>query len=240
MADKLYTKAELSKKTLGDLRELLQENELEVQTDQERPTKAEMVAALLELDVPPEEDEELEDEVELDEELEDEDEELEDELDDIKEELDEEYDKSSAEVLDAVSKRGKAKAPAKAATAAKTKRVAKEADPDSLAAKQVASLLGTEAKTLRQFLRSDASTFEAVGSGGRYEFTEADVPKIKGEFDAWKAAHASRGQKRTEGSGRKTKSTEPAEEIEEVEEIEELEELDGELDDEELELEDEE
>jgi hypothetical protein len=54
--------------------------------------------------------------------------------------------------------------------------------------KQVAELLGTDPRTLRQFLRSSASTFVAVGSGARYDFTERDVPTIKKKFSEWSGA----------------------------------------------------
>lgn len=52
-------------------------------------------------------------------------------------------------------------------------------------AKQVATRIGTDAKTLRKFFRSPASPFEAVGQGGRYEFPEKMLPEIKVAFTAW-------------------------------------------------------
>lgn len=207
----LYTKDELSKKTLGELREMVLEHDLEFEED--KPSKRDMIEALLELDEPDDElDDELDDEVD-DEELDDPELPEDDEVDDIEDEP----------------------APKKA-RASKAKKATKSTDGENtLAAKQVATMLGTEAKVLRQFFRSPASTVEAVGSGGRYEFLESDVPKIKSEFEAWRSAHAARGTKR--GS---KKSTAVVEEIEEVESIEELEidELDDEIDDEDLELED--
>lgn len=164
-----------------------------------------------------------------------------DEADD--EELDDE--ELDEEELDEVDDAPKAKAAAKPKKEPKPKSAkalaAEAAGEETLAAKQVATALGTEAKTLRQFLRSDASTFEAVGSGGRYEFTANDVIGIRKEFEAWKAAHASRGGKR--GPNKSTEAAAAAPAIEEIEEIEELE--DDELDDtevadEDLELDDEE
>lgn len=212
----MYTKAELSKKTKADLLELIEEHDLEVDED---ATKSDLVEALLEVPEPDEdevEDDELDDEAE-DDEVED------DEVDDEEEDVVEEEPAPK-----------KSKKPAKKKT---------ESNENTLQAKQVATILGTEAKTLRQFFRSEASTVEAVGSGGRYEFLETDVPKIKEEFEAWKAAHASRGRGRPAGSGggRKAKKVAEAEIIEEVEEIEELEieELDDEIDEDDLELEDE-
>lgn len=203
-----FTKDELTKKPLADLKELAEENSIDI----EGLKKADIIDALLELE--DELDDELEDEVELDEE-----DELEAEDDDLEEEVDEPAPKKSA-----------AKKPAAKPAA---KKPASDDDSPTLAAKQVATILGTEAKTLRQFFRSPVSTVEAVGSGGRYEFLESDVPQIKEEFEKWRSAHAARGSKR--GPGKKAST--PVEEIEEVEDIEELEELD--LEDEELELEEE-
>jgi hypothetical protein len=54
--------------------------------------------------------------------------------------------------------------------------------------KQVAALIGTDPRTLRQFLRSPSSTFVAVGSGARYDFTERDVPTLKRKFSEWSGA----------------------------------------------------
>lgn len=52
---------------------------------------------------------------------------------------------------------------------------------------KVASELGTDARTLRKFLRSDASPLEAVGQGARYAITDADLPELKEKFDAWRS-----------------------------------------------------
>jgi hypothetical protein len=222
MAELKYAKNILAKKTVKELRELA----VEEGTDEEvaaTQTKTELIADLVGIEVP-------EDEEELDDELDEE------ELDD--EELpDEEEDDIEADEPEEVKPAAKKKSTAKAKASAD--------DGSTMAAKQVATILGTEAKTLRQFFRSPASTIEPVGSGGRYEFLETDVPKIKAEFDAWKAGHASRGAKRTGEAGTKSRGKRGAKvaEVTEVEEVEELEieELeDDELDDEELELEDEE
>lgn len=53
---------------------------------------------------------------------------------------------------------------------------------------EVAEALGTTPKTLRAFLRSPSSTFVAVGSGARYEFTESDLPTLKKKFTEWKGS----------------------------------------------------
>lgn len=54
----------------------------------------------------------------------------------------------------------------------------------------VAEELGTDVKALRRFLRSDMSSVEPVGSGGRYVFTSEQIPTLKAEFDNWTQANA--------------------------------------------------
>lgn len=68
---------------------------------------------------------------------------------------------------------------------------------ETYTAKQVATRCGTDSKTMRKFFRSTASTVEPVGQGGRYEFAATDLPKIKREFDAWRAKAASRSTTRS-------------------------------------------
>ena len=60
------------------------------------------------------------------------------------------------------------------------------AEEKILGAKQVARRLGVEARILRKFLRSDASPYNAVGQGARYNFKESEVKRIKLYFDAWR------------------------------------------------------
>lgn len=222
MAQK-FTEAELKKKALAELRTLVDEAGYE--TDGLK--KQELVDAMLESYKEP-----VEDEAEDDEELDDT--EVTDEADD--EELDDEElpeADEADEVDDDVEVDEEPAKPAKKTRKPKAEKA--EGASDTLAAKQVATILKTEPKTLRQFLRSDASTFEGVGSGGRYEFTDADIPKIKEEFDKWREGHAARGTRRTAG----TKADKAANvvEVEEAEGIEELsDELDDEIDDEDLEL----
>lgn len=218
-----YTKAELNKKTVADLKELAEENGIDLD-DLEDTKKSTLVEALADIEI---DEDELEDEVDLDEEL---DEEEDSEEDDLEEELPEE---------DEIEEKPKA-----AAKKPRAKKESSDEEGGTLAAKQVATLLGTDAKVLRQFFRSPASTTEAVGSGGRYEFAEADVPKIKAEFEAWKAGHASRGAKRGSGEGSTRSRSKRGPRVAEVTEVEEVEELEiEELEDpdleEELDLEDE-
>jgi hypothetical protein len=70
-------------------------------------------------------------------------------------------------------------------------------DRDTYTAKQVATRCGTDAKTMRKFFRSSASTVEPVGQGGRYEFDAKDMPKIKKEFDTWRKKSEARSTKPT-------------------------------------------
>lgn len=55
----------------------------------------------------------------------------------------------------------------------------------------VADALSTTPKTLRRFLRADP-TFTNAGSGGRYEFTEADIPGLKKRFGIWAGTRVTR------------------------------------------------
>lgn len=53
---------------------------------------------------------------------------------------------------------------------------------DGLTAKQAATMLGTDAKTLRKFLRSKNGT---IGQGKRWAIAEDDIPALKADFEAW-------------------------------------------------------
>lgn len=57
--------------------------------------------------------------------------------------------------------------------------------PDTFGAKQVATRIGTDPKTFRKFLRSNASPYEAVGQGARYEFSKDELESIKRAFIKW-------------------------------------------------------
>lgn len=54
-----------------------------------------------------------------------------------------------------------------------------------LGAKQVATRIGTDARTFRKFLRSPQSPVQAVGQGKRYDFPEKNLPKIAAAFNKW-------------------------------------------------------
>ena len=53
---------------------------------------------------------------------------------------------------------------------------------NTLTTKAVADKLGTDAKTLRVFLRA---TSKGLGPGARYDFTAKDVPTLKAKFTKW-------------------------------------------------------
>lgn len=122
---------------------------------------------------------------------------------------------------------------------------------ETLTAKQVATRIGTDAKTLRKFFRSANSTVEAVGQGGRYEFAKDDLEKIRSEFTNWntnKPARAPKGSKSTADAEPKRKVEDiPEEDLElddeeleeSADELEEDELEDDELEEDELELDDE-
>lgn len=69
---------------------------------------------------------------------------------------------------------------------------------NTLSAKEVATKLETDARTLRKFLRSDAKSKggkvgeDTPGKGGRYSFTAAEVKSLRKKFSAWEKANAAR------------------------------------------------
>jgi hypothetical protein len=58
--------------------------------------------------------------------------------------------------------------------------------------RQVADTLGIDPKLLRRFIRSPQCSFTACGSGGRYEFTPDDIPRLSEELAGWLATHKER------------------------------------------------
>lgn len=69
--------------------------------------------------------------------------------------------------------------------------------------REIADKLGTDPKRLRRFLRSDV-TYRNAGQGGRYEFTDRDVPTLKKRFDAWDAAASAKTTERPRKTRRST------------------------------------
>lgn len=106
----------------------------------------------------------------------------------------------------------------------------KPIEREEYTAKQIATRINTDAKTLRKFFRSSASTVEPVGQGGRYNFDAADLPKIREEFEKWNT------NKKPRGAGFKKKA---AATVDAIEDDSETLELDEDIEeDEELEFED--
>lgn len=69
---------------------------------------------------------------------------------------------------------------------------------------EAADRLGTTPRVLRAFLRSPVSTFQAVGSGSRYEFDEKEIPTLERRFSDWKSA----GKPKAD-NGKRKKSSKP-------------------------------
>lgn len=53
---------------------------------------------------------------------------------------------------------------------------------------EAASRIGTTPRVLRAFLRTPYSTFVAVGSGARYDFSESDIPILSKRYGEWRGA----------------------------------------------------
>jgi hypothetical protein len=226
-----YTEATLKKKSVAELKELAEdlfdEDELDAIT-----TKQPIIDKLMESNTDDDEvdddelDDEADDEVEDDEEADELDDEADDEVDDDDDELPE------ADEVDEVEEKPAAKAKTSAKKTKYTDGGTNDKGEKLLGAKEVATNIGTDAKTLRQFFRSGKSSFTAVGAGGRYEFSEADLPKIKAEFEGWKANKPGRGRAAEGGTSTSTKKRrgkaepKPEDTIDEIEEIEDLDDMD--------------
>ena len=89
-----------------------------------------------------------------------------------------------------------------------------------LSAKEVALELGTDARTLRKFLRDTTPAEDQPGQGGRWAFEKKQVKKLKTRFAEWSEAKPARTPKNAE--------VEDADDLDDIED-------EIELDDEELE-----
>lgn len=221
MTNAAHTEAALKKMKKADL-ETIASSDYEIEEEMiSGMTKAQLIEAILDHNKADEVDDDELDDDELDDEIDD-------ELDDEAEAAAEDDELDDDELDDEPE-------PAKPAPKAKKeKKPTRATDGEAtLAAKQVAQMVNTDPKTLRAFFRSPASTTEPVGSGGRYEFLEGDIDKIKKEFAAWAANKGTRGRPTADGTPKKraAKKELPAEKIaDEVEELDDLDELEDELD----------
>lgn len=99
-----------------------------------------------------------------------------------------------------------------------------EGDENVLTAKAAASILGTDGRTLRKFLRKKHGT---VGQGQRWEIDANDVDQLKVEFAAW----AGGGKKESKPKATKPKPDAAPLADAELDELEEIDDLDMEEDD---------
>lgn len=100
------------------------------------------------------------------------------------------------------------------------------ATAEKFSAKQAAIQLGTDARTLRKFIRA-SDDFDSVGQGNRYEFTSKEIKAMKKKFDAWSS------KKPAKVNGTKVKDEVLDADIEEQDEIDRTtEEVDLDADDE--------
>lgn len=70
----------------------------------------------------------------------------------------------------------------------------------------LAAALETTPRTLRKFLRSDASGIDSVGKGSRYAIEKREVRSLKGRFAKWE----------TELAAKRTAPEDAPEELEET------------------------
>lgn len=101
----------------------------------------------------------------------------------------------------------------------------------TFSAKEVAQQFGTDARSLRKFLRSHLPTEEQPGQGGRYSFTKGDVTKLKKAFEAWaekskRSAEATEAPAKAKGKKGKAKVEPETTVDEEIEEIDDLDDAD--------------
>lgn len=78
---------------------------------------------------------------------------------------------------------------------------------DKMSARELADQIGTDPKTLRRFLRENAS-FRNPGSGGRYEFTPSEAASAEKAFKVWRQGSPRRSQTSAKSSAKsKTQTT---------------------------------
>jgi hypothetical protein len=106
-------------------------------------------------------------------------------------------------------------------------------EEEILSAKEVARMIGTDARTFRKFMRAVLDPDDQPGQGGRYQIDAEEVPAIQKAFDKW--SKPSKNGTKT----RKTKITAPDDdEVVDLTDDEELVDEDDSDDDDAVELED--
>ena len=77
---------------------------------------------------------------------------------------------------------------------------------ETIATKAAAEHCETTPRVLRLFLRA-SKDYEAVGSGGRYAFTEDDLPELRTRFTAWLTEREATARARAEQAAKDAKKS---------------------------------
>ena len=90
----------------------------------------------------------------------------------------------------------------------------------TLSTKEVAEQLGTDARTLRKFLRHETTEAggtigeDTPGKGGRYSLEARSVKGLQKRFDAWYATRSAKAESDTEEDTEEVTADEALEELE--------------------------
>jgi len=101
--------------------------------------------------------------------------------------------------------------------------VTEEVTGEMLTAKAAASKLGTDARTLRKFLRKENGV---IGQGQRWEIDPADIPALKERFDAWAKGGQSRSESKKAAAPEATDDADVETLDAELDDLEEIQDLD--------------
>src|SRR4051794_35809584 len=98
---------------------------------------------------------------------------------------------------------------------------------EGLSVKEVAGICGTDARTLRKFLREYLLKEEQPGQGGRYSFTKGEANTLRKAFDKWAKEGVAKKQaaaepETTKAKGKKGKAAPEAAAPEVVDDLEEI------------------
>lgn len=97
-----------------------------------------------------------------------------------------------------------------------------EEDSGMLSAKGAATALGTDARTLRKFLRKKNGL---VGQGQRWAIDPEDIDDLRTEFEAWLGGKATDGPVKAKAAKKGKQPKPPAEEADELDELDDIEDL---------------